>query len=42
MVEYALIVGAIALVLLMVIMIFTAMQFYFAKYWVFYEGEARG
>jgi multiple sugar transport system permease protein len=33
--------SAIAWVLLMVIMLFTAMQFYFAKYWVFYEGEAR-
>jgi multiple sugar transport system permease protein len=33
--------SAIAWVLLMVIMLFTAAQFFFAKYWVFYEGEAR-
>jgi multiple sugar transport system permease protein len=33
--------SAIAWVLLMVIMLFTAAQFYLAKYWVFYEGETR-
>jgi multiple sugar transport system permease protein len=33
--------SAIAWVLLMVIMLFTGAQFYFAKYWVFYEGETR-
>ena len=33
--------SAIAWVLLMVIMLFTAAQFYFAKFWVFYEGETR-
>jgi multiple sugar transport system permease protein len=33
--------SAIAWVLLMVIMLFTAAQFFFAKYWVFYEGETR-
>jgi len=33
--------SAIAWVLLMVIMLFTAAQFFLAKYWVFYEGETR-
>jgi multiple sugar transport system permease protein len=33
--------SAIAWVLLMVIMLFTAAQFFLARYWVFYEGDAR-
>jgi multiple sugar transport system permease protein len=33
--------SALAWVLLMVIMLFTAAQFYLAKHWVFYEGETK-
>ncbi len=33
--------SALAWVLLMVIILITALQFYLAKYWVFYEGEIR-
>jgi multiple sugar transport system permease protein len=33
--------SAIAWVLLMVIMLFTGAQFYFARFWVFYDGETR-
>jgi multiple sugar transport system permease protein len=34
--------SALAWVLLLVIMLFTAAQFYLAKHWVFYEGETKG
>ncbi|HMP39210.1 MAG TPA: sugar ABC transporter permease [Roseiflexaceae bacterium] len=33
--------SALAWVLLMVIMLITATQFYFARYWVYYEGDLR-
>jgi len=33
--------SALAWVLLLVIMLITAAQFYFAKYWVFYEGDLK-
>jgi multiple sugar transport system permease protein len=34
--------SALAWVLLLVIMLITAAQFFFAKYWVFYEGDLKG
>ena len=33
--------SALAWVLLIVIMLFTATQFYLAQHWVFYEGETK-
>ena len=33
--------SALAWVLLLLIMLFTVAQFYFAKYWVFYEGDLK-